>query len=70
MSTVKATWQNGQVILEGKADWPEGHPLRRGGEQARERTPRAVDRVVRFHPGQARRFRQFARASVTLVRGS
>ncbi len=27
MSTVKATWKNGQVILEGHADWPEGRRL-------------------------------------------
>jgi hypothetical protein len=27
MSAVKATWQNGQVVLQGKADWPEGRRL-------------------------------------------
>lgn len=27
MSTVKATWKNGQVHLDGQADWPEGRRL-------------------------------------------
>jgi hypothetical protein len=27
MSAVKATWKNGQVVLEGDAHWPEGRRL-------------------------------------------
>ncbi len=27
MSAVRATWHHGQVVLEGKADWPEGRRL-------------------------------------------
>jgi hypothetical protein len=27
MSSVKATWLNGQIVLEGQADWPEGSRL-------------------------------------------
>ena len=27
MSTVKAKWQNGQVVLDSVADWPEGSRL-------------------------------------------
>lgn len=27
MSTVRALWQNGQVVLQGHADWPEGRRL-------------------------------------------
>ncbi|HVS37245.1 MAG TPA: hypothetical protein VMS17_16910 [Gemmataceae bacterium] len=27
MSTVKATWKNGQVLLDGPADWPDGRRL-------------------------------------------
>ena len=27
MSTIKAIWKNGQVQLEGQANWPEGSPL-------------------------------------------
>ncbi len=27
MSAVKATWKNGQVVLEGQVDWPEGRRL-------------------------------------------
>jgi hypothetical protein len=27
VSAVKATWKNGQVVLEGKAEWPEGRQL-------------------------------------------
>lgn len=27
MSTIKATWKNGQVLLDGPADWPEGRCL-------------------------------------------
>jgi hypothetical protein len=27
MSAVKATWKNGQVVLDKPADWPEGHRL-------------------------------------------
>ena len=27
MSAIKATWKNGQVVLETPADWPEGRRL-------------------------------------------
>lgn len=27
MSTAKAVWRNGQVVLEGGANWPEGRRL-------------------------------------------
>ena len=27
MNSIKATWTNGQVVIEGNADWPEGHRL-------------------------------------------
>lgn len=27
MSAIRATWQNGQVLLDNPADWPEGHRL-------------------------------------------
>src|SRR5271170_7757739 len=27
MSAVKAMWKNGQVVLEGQVDWPEGRRL-------------------------------------------
>ena len=27
MNAVKATWKNGQVVLDGRADWPEGRRL-------------------------------------------
>ncbi len=27
MNAIKATWKNGQVLLEGPANWPEGTPL-------------------------------------------
>lgn len=27
MSALKATWVNGQVVLDGPADWPEGRRL-------------------------------------------
>ncbi len=27
MGSLKAIWKNGQVVLEGFADWPEGHRL-------------------------------------------
>ena len=27
MNTIKATWTNGQVVIEGDANWPEGHRL-------------------------------------------
>lgn len=27
MNVVEAVWQNGQVVLEGQADWPEGRRL-------------------------------------------
>jgi hypothetical protein len=27
VSTLKATWRNGQVVLDGQADWPEGRRL-------------------------------------------
>jgi hypothetical protein len=27
MSALKATWKGGQVVLEGRADWPEGSRL-------------------------------------------
>ena len=27
MNAIKATWKNGQVVLEGHADWPEGRRL-------------------------------------------
>jgi len=27
MSTIKATWKNGQVVLDSPVSWPEGHRL-------------------------------------------
>ena len=27
MSAIKATWKNGQVLLDGPADWPDGRRL-------------------------------------------
>ena len=27
MSAIRATWQNGQVLLDNPADWPEGRRL-------------------------------------------
>ena len=27
MSVIKATWQNGQVLLDSAADWPDGRRL-------------------------------------------
>lgn len=27
MSSLKATWLNGQIVLQGHADWPEGSRL-------------------------------------------
>jgi hypothetical protein len=27
MSAIKATWQNGQVLLDGAPDWPDGRRL-------------------------------------------
>ena len=27
MSTIKATWRNGQVLLDDRVDWPEGRRL-------------------------------------------
>ncbi len=27
MSAVRGIWKNGQVVLDGAADWPEGRPL-------------------------------------------
>lgn len=27
MSAMKATWQNGKVVLDGHPDWPEGRAL-------------------------------------------
>jgi hypothetical protein len=27
MNTIKATWKNGQVVLDSNADWPEGRRL-------------------------------------------
>ncbi len=27
MSSIKATWKNGRIVLDGPADWPDGHRL-------------------------------------------
>ena len=38
MGSLKAIWTNGQVVLKGLADWPEGHRL-----IVEEENPAAVD---------------------------